>query len=507
VTVQAVEAFTPYSTVTAMFGGLPTWMNSYDAERITSYQVYEQIYWNVPETFKLVMRGEEDMPIYIPTARTIVDTTNRFLCPKPGFIVDPDIGDPADQIVLKTAFSRLMRRERFWSKFTANKRFGLIRGDWLWHITADPIKPAGSRISIEPLDPAAYFPVTHPDDPDRIIAVYIVEQFTDAEGDTFIKRQTYQKGADPLNNDGTDRTIYNSIALFDVKAWEDLADKTVEVIKEPTPLPPQITTIPIYHIPNMETPGDPFGSSELRGFERIMAGINQAVSDEEVILALEGMGMYATDGGPPRDDQGLPTDWILGPGRVVEHPMGTKFERVTGVTSVAPMQEHIKFLISALKEASATPDAATGKVDVTVAESGISLLMQLGPLLSKVDERGETVIDVHTQMYHDISQMWLPAYEQLPSTPCVTLPVYGDAIPENRDKKFTEIIAIFTNGLADATWAHDELAALGYDFPTDMLDKIVSEAQARARAVDPFASRMEGELGLGEDEIQDTGGA
>lgn len=490
--VQAVEAFSPYSNITSQFGGLPTWMNAMDAERILSYQIYEQIYWNVPETFKLVIRGE-DKPIYIPTARTIVDTTARYLCPSPALLIDPDMGSPEEQEATRRQWSSLLRRERFWSKFQANKTYGLLRGDSCWHITANPAKPPGRRLKIEPLDPAAYFPVTHPNDPDQIIAVHIVEQVMDSEGKVFIKRQTYQRGADPVNNDGSDTTIWNSIGLFDTEAWEALDDKAITTIKPPTPLPPQVTAIPVYHIRNIETPGDPYGSSELRGFERIMAAINQAISDEELALALEGMGMYATDGGPPRDSRGQATDWILGPGRVVEHPFGSKFTRVNGVSSVEPVQSHLDFLIRMLREASATPDAASGKVDVQVAESGIALVMQMQPMLSKVTLREEPITDVLAQMFWDIQTMWLPAYEQF-VTPCIPLPVWGDRLPENRKDRIQEILDIFDAGLVDAQWALDELAKWGYEFDQGTVGRALSEAAARAAATDPFAARMEEEI-------------
>jgi hypothetical protein len=76
----------------------------------------------------------------------------------------------------------MFARERFWSKFQGAKKYGVMRGDWLWHILADPAKPQGLRISIEVVDPGAYFPVPHPDDPDKIIAVYIIEQFINPQG-------------------------------------------------------------------------------------------------------------------------------------------------------------------------------------------------------------------------------------------------------------------------------------------------------------------------------------
>lgn len=488
-TVQAVEAFSPYSNTTGMLA-LPQWMDPYDAARINAYQIYEQIYWNVPETFKLVMRGEANSePIYIPTGRTIVDTTNRYIGVSPGFIIDSDLGSPEEQEQCRRWYRTLFRRERFWSKFQANKLYGVMRGDWCWHILANPAKPPGRRIKIETIDPAAYFPVTHPNDPDRIVAVHIVEQVQDPSDDkVYVRRQTYKRGADPLNNDGSDTTIYNSVGLFDLEAWQAIDDSAVTVIKPETPLPREITAIPVYHQPNIETPGDPFGSSELRGFERILAAINQAVSDEELALALEGLGMYATDGGPPRDEAGRITDWILGPGRVVEHKGA--FKRINGVSSVEPVQDHLRFLINSLKEASATPDAAVGKVDVQVAESGVALKMQLQPMLSKRDMREDSILDTHAQMFYDL-RMWFAAYEQF-DTPCIATPVFGDILEgSDRKERLKEILDIVAAGVASIEWAQAELAELGFSFADDEVQKIMNETAARAAATDPFAARME----------------
>jgi hypothetical protein len=496
-TVQAAENMTPYSTVLPLTGALPTWMSEYDAQRIMAYQTYEQIYWNVPETFRLQMRGSDADPIYIPTARTIVDTTNRYVAADFAFAIEEDSGSEQEQAVLRNALTLLFRRERFWSKFASNKRFGLVRGDWCFHILANDLKPLGSRITIEALDPGSYFPVFESDvkpdgSPDRIVAVHIVEQIVEDE-QTRIKRQTYTKGEDPATNDGSDTTIYNSISLFDPKDWESLKASPVRVIKPPTPLDPRIKAIPVYHIRNFETPGDPFGSSELRGVERVIAAINQAISDEELALALQGLGVYATDGGPPKDETGEITDWIMGPGEVIEHSPGSNFTRVTGVNTVKPVMDHLAYLGGSIKEATGTPDAAIGKVDVTVAESGISLILQMGPMLAKVQEREQVITDVTRQMMYDLSA-WLEVYELI-TTPAVAVPVYGDTIPTNKDSQVTEILEMVKAGVAPAEWARVEIAKIrGYVFPEDAGQVIMNELQARVSALDPFAERMSGEL-------------
>jgi hypothetical protein len=491
-TVQASELMTPYSTVAPYFGAPPSWLTEMDAQRIMSYQIYEQIYWNVPETFVLQQRGSDAEPIYIPTGRTIIDTTNRYVGKDFGFMIDPDVGTPAGQVALQGALTALFRRERFWSKFAASKRFGLVRGDWLFHVWANPAKPEGRRITIEDVDPGAYFPVYHPDDPGKLIGVHIAEQFVDpTDSKTYIKRQTYYKGSDPLENDGSDTSIWNQVALYDPKSWEDITVNPKTVIKELTQLPPQITSIPVYHIRNFETPGDPFGSSELRGFERIIAAVNQAISDEELALALEGLGMYATDGGPPRDEQGNITEWIMGPGNVVEHK--GNFTRVTGVGSVTPVLDHVRFLVDSLSTASGTPDAATGKVDVAVAESGISLILQMGPMLSKVSEKEQVITDVMRQMYFDITTGFLPAYEGVVSD-AYAEPSYGNVLPENVAAQIQEVLTIVAAGLADAEWGRTEIARIrGYDFGNGMSQRVASEMAERAAATDPFAARMAAE--------------
>ena len=495
-TAEALPLMDPYSTVAGMWASLPDWMSEEDARRITSYQVYEQIYWNVPDTFKLVQRGTDALPIYIPNARTLIDTSNRYIGNGMSFIVDPDVSQASDQLAFQNALTNLFRRERFFAKWNSNKRYLLIRGDMCFHVMANPLKPPGRRIRIDELDPASYFPVTNPNDPDQIIAVHIVETIMIGD-DQFLKRQTYTRGADPLNNDGSDTSIWNSVALYAMDSeWQKLDTAAETVIKPPTQLPPDIKAIPVYHFKNIETPGDPFGSSELRGLERIMAAINQAISDEELALALEGLGMYSTDAGPPKDEAGNTVNWRLGPGRVVERPAGTSFDRVDGIGSVTPYMDHLGFLIKSLKEASATPDIAIGAVDVAVAESGVARIMQMGPMLSKADERETGLADTLAQFMYDMRD-WLAAYEQF-STAAYAVPVFGEKLPDDRTAKIKEILDIVAAGIASAEWGREELVALGYVFPEDEGAKLTKEAQARTFATDAWIARAAGELEMPE---------
>jgi hypothetical protein len=168
---------TPYSTVAPLIGVQPSWVPALEQERVASYLVYEDIYWNNPATFKLTARGSEDNPIYVPTGRTIVDTTNRYVGAGFDFTVDPTVGTPDVQALAVRSFTSLFRREKLKSKYAMNKRFGLVRGDWLWHIYADPAKAPGTRISVLAVNPGSWFPVYADDDLDRLVKIHLAEQY------------------------------------------------------------------------------------------------------------------------------------------------------------------------------------------------------------------------------------------------------------------------------------------------------------------------------------------
>lgn len=500
--------FTPYSTLAPFFpAAKPTWIpDPLDQQRIMSYELYEKIYWNVPETFKLVARGTEDKPIYVPSGKIIVETTNRYTAPGFSVNVVPAAGTTTSQdaVVASKAFlDAFMVREKFGSKFAGNKRYGLIRGDWLWHVTGDVAKPQGSRLSVHALDPASYFPIWHPDDLDRILGAHIVEQFIpDGETDPLIKRITYRKSDADLKS-APGGPISYEVALFKLDDWGGPDSRPLKTLVPLQTLP--VTTIPIYHVKNFDEPQNPFGSSEMRGLERIIAAVNQGISDEELTLALDGLGMYATDAPPPTDDEGNRTDWTLGPGRVVETPPGSKFVRIDGVGSVTPYQNHLSYLSNMMDAASSTPDIAKGNVDVQIVASGIALYMQLAPLLAKTDEKDIAVREVHAQMFHDLSTQWFPAYEKVSFDGLQVLPVIGDKLPVDRVKRFAELNDMLDRNVISAAFYRLEAAKLGYVFPAGIGLDIVQEQTALSEAQDAFGARASQELNAGDNATQQQG--
>ena len=480
-------AFTPYSTGVELFGTKPNWIPwELDILRIQSYQTYEEIYWNVPDVFKVALRGSNELPIYVPSGRTLIDTTNRYVCSSFGVVTaGPSATD--NQAALD-AIDALMRRERFKAKFNGNKRYGLIRGDSVWHVTADETKPEGSRITLTAIDPAMYFPIPDDDDVDRIVGVHLVEQIETSNGPR-IRRLTYRKV--PQANGTNQITVEDG--LFEIDKWGGPTATPATVLKPVTPLPPSITSIPVYHTKNMEEPGNPFGSSELRGLERIMGALNQTMSDEDLTLALDGIGVYATDSSEPidpRTKQRVP--WRLGPGRVA-HVDGTFFNRVNGAANLGGSYgAHYDRLWEALKQSSSTPDIAIGRVDVQAAESGIALALQLGPMLSKAGEKNDLVIGVQDQMWFDLTTMWMTAYEGTSFDDVITSCVPGDAVPVDRAKRFAELNDMLDRGVIDTAYYRTEAAKLGYVFPENIGD--TASAEFNARNVDQFAGRVGEEL-------------
>ena len=493
-----------YATAKPLFGSLQTWIpDVLEQQRIAAYALYEAIYWTAPDTFKLISRGAEDKPIYVPSGRVIVETLHRYMANDLTVIVDPLFGTPNDQELASQVMTDLVRRERLYSKFNMNKRYGIMRGDWLFHVYADPLRPPGSKISVFPLDPSSVFKITNPDNVDEVIGYWIAEQ--QLVGDkVYVRRQTYMK----QTMTGGPSAIDYKDEIYEVDKWWGMEATPINVPDAPpllpaVTLPAPIDSLPIYHIANFNEPNALWGSSEMRGLERIMAAINQSVSDEELALALEGLGVYATDSGTPVDDNGEEVPWNLGPGRVVELPDGKTMARVTGINTVGPYQDHLKYLHGMLDQTTAMSAVAKGSVEVQVAESGVALQLELAPLLARAVEKEQIVTDVMTNFLYDLSK-WFVAYEGGAFNSLLEvsrwIPKYGPKVPVNKEKEVLELLAIAAAKpqVVSMSYVRNRLRTLGYDDMPDettMAAEILQETTTTAQVTaDVTGARVDTEL-------------
>jgi hypothetical protein len=486
--------YNQWANARPLLGTLPAHVTGDDAERLGTYQLCDEIYWNVPHTFKVVQRGTDTNPIYIPSARMIVEATNRFFGRDFGHNLIG--GTEADRAIVGDAIRRIFKREKFYSKFNSFKRFSLVRGDALWHIVGDPTKPIGRRISIHELQPSQYFPIYDVNDVERVTGCHIVQIVKNEKGDDVARRQTYRK--DPESG-----LILSSLGTFELTAWDDrniAQEAKPPEIKQLTSdvqefaLPSEITALPVYHVRNQWQSGQIFGSSDIRGFEGIISGINQGISDEDLTLALDGLGVFWTTADRP--DGG----WVMGPGTVIEGEPGEEFQRVSAVSSVEPSQAHLDWLLSALKQSGGTPDIAVGNVDVSVAESGIALAFQMRPILARCEEKEAELLAVHDNFLFDLVRMWLPAYEEISQGLQIEVDaMVGDPMPVDRAATIKEILdlATATPPIISPEYARFLLTdRLGYEFPESMDADVIASVKAlsEAAAFDPFEERVRKEL-------------
>lgn len=487
-------AFNPYESASLYFqqGKAPAYaVTDEDKQRIQSYELYERIYWTQPNTFKVMQRGTDSYPIYLPSARKIIEACNRFLAVDFGYLIE---GAEEPQTLL---IDSLFKRERFLTKFATQKRYGLIRGDALWHIVGDDTQEEGRRISIYELDPSTYFPIMDPNNAEKRVGCHLVDVITDPQDPNGSKKvarvQTYRK-----QEDGS---ISSEINDFEVGAWDDrnLPAKDIKKIRSVKPLftlPAPITTLPVYALPNIRIPGPkPFGFSEIMGIERVFAAVTQAVSDEELSLAMAGLGVFWTTAGPPKNEAGQIVPWDIGPARMLEIAKDTEIGRLGGITSVQPMIDHMNFILDETQGGVGVPDIAAGKVSVEIAESGISLQLQLSPLLAKNAEKEGVMIERYDEMFYDLMHGWLPAYEGTDAaTEAALLAVAGDPTPRNRKAEIDELFAAVAAKVISVKEAREILVKrFGYTLQAST-DALIQEAAKFAAAEDPFSSRAAGEI-------------
>lgn len=487
------------SAMQVLGGATPTWINKEDGARIAAYNLYDAMYKNAPETFQLMLRGGGDIPVYMPSSKKIINTLARYIGKDFGFNVVP-LSDAAAPEGTETAdenpqtleavkwYGDFFKREELLSKFSAGKKEFLRHGDWFWYIYADPNKPEGSRVSIRTLDPGMVLPLWDKDDPDKVVGYDLVERLT-KDDEALIKRQRYLKASHPEhanhNPDAPplDAPIQLEILLIKEEGWEDPEEMEIFEVIRAAEVIPGITHLPIYHVKNNAESNQPFGASELSGLERAIIAINQAVNDEDIALAMAGLGMYASDGGAPTDDEGNEVDWDLGPGKVVED---ASFKRINGVTTVEPTLKHMEFISQQLNEALGITPTVLGEVDTTAAESGIALHLRMSPTIDAAEEKNVDIKAKFDQILHDLKQ-WFAVYEAQNFDTVEILTVFGSIIPVNREKQLLELQTLMELGLISKAYFRVKLVEdFGYDLPDD-IEKQIEDEKA---AADPFGDRL-----------------
>lgn len=460
------------STLAAM-----TWMSEEDRDRVSSYIKYDEMYWNDPRQFALRVL-EEESPVYIPNARTVVNTTAHFM------LKGLDIS--CQDKKTKEKLDEFLKREMFYSRFNQAKITGVARGDFIFHMTADPKKPAGRRISLTPVEPHNVFPIWDEDEPDKMIGVhlatpYVLDPEKDPEQKTRLRRLTYRIEE---QEDGTKR-ISREEAIFVIEDTgllgfsDGTKVKKIRTILPKGLLDSDITALPIYWFKNQEWGGDAYGSSELRGLERLTEVISQGATDVTGSLALEGLGVYATDGGRPvaetSSGEVVETEWEVAPGKVMEVPSGAYFRRVDGVGSITPAMDQIKYLENSINKALGLSDVALGQVDAQVAQSGIALAIKFLPTLARLESRDQAGLDKLAHMFFDW-KVWHGVFEREHLAGDI-VPVIGDKLPMDRTAKLNELNNMLDRKAITKQFYRDELEKLGYDFPADMEEQLKKEAQ------------------------------
>ena len=523
-----------YSTAIAMSGAAPPTyiIPQGDKRRVQAYWTYENLYDNLPEAVVAVLRdisGDEKSRRMIPAARTLIEATNRYLGVDPALIVPaagqlpPGVTPPTDEVVTAAIgyLNAFFAREQVVAKLLSLKRWMLIHGDRLLHITADPTKAEGTRVSLHEISAESYFPIHDRMDSERVSGCYLVNVI-EVDGDEIVQRLEYQKIRTPDDQakyGAPVGSVWTRLSFWEVDGWDDRDEMgmTPEDLKpaETVPawagseeaklllagmvMPAQITTIPVYHYRNGRRGSSAFGVSEIQGVESLIAGISQTATDEDLTVVLQGVGVYWTTSGKPRNDAGQEVDWEISPAAMLELEQGTAVGRLQGATDIQSLLQHKAMMEQAARDGIGTPDIAIGAFlpGNSAAESGVALAIRFAPVLAKNAEKELELTGVTNQLLFDLINGWFPAYEGMQWPGVIIQLGFSDPLPVDRTATMEEIIAMVTAKIISLEVARKLIAEkLGYQFPDDMDTQVTTEA---ASLVDATAPRLDAAVADGAD--------
>lgn len=497
-----------------------------DRDRVTAYETYTDLYRNQVDIFKNVLQLEDGQDLYtrlVPVVRTIVEATNRYLGqgltwvatpPDAAAATDAGAGTDGSAAIAETmgALNALFDREGIIGKFMSLKRWMLIRGDAVLHVTADPSKPQGTQVRIVELNPSSYFALTDPSDDTRITGVYLVNVIPDDAGDDIAARLEYQRVLTDTDsqkfNGAPIGTVFMRLTFWEVDGWDDRFGGELAAVPTPsrfntpeqaallggTTLPPAITAIPVYLFRN--PPYDKlYGVSEVQGVETLLNGVSQAATDQDLAVAMTGLGVYWTDSGRPRDADGTEIPWSIGPAALLELMEGKTMNRLQGLTTVQPSVDHIAMLSSQARETTGTPDIAVGAVDVKVAESGVSRAIQFSPVIAKNQEKEEEIKGKLNQMLFDLLTGWLPSFDGYTDNGVRVKAEFGPALPVSATEVVNQLTALVDKRIVSGEWARTYLTSqLGWTFPVNEADVIAQEGSS---ALDATGARLDAAIAGG----------
>jgi hypothetical protein len=521
-----VTAISPYKTA-ELFGLAPPAHVSDkaadDKERLRAYDTYEALYDNQTELFESLMSISGDSTTFrrlISTARSIIEGTNRYLAGGLEWVGTPPpdqsgaqaaAGAGSEEVALTLGvLNPLLDREEFAAKFLSLKRWMLVRGDALLHITADDSKPEGRKISITELDPRTYFAIPDAADSEHVVGCYLVNIIKDDEDKEIAARLEYRKIQDDEQSAAANGTaigqVFVKLSFYELAKWDDRFGEELAPVSPPqrfggdrfvpllegVALDARITTVPVYHFRNGRRGNKIFGISELQGLETLILGVNQTTTDQELALAMAGLGVYWTDSGQPRDDEGNAVPWEISPASMLRVDDGKQVQRVQGVLTVQPGISHADFLKGNAQETSGTPKIALGGIDASNPASGVALSIQMAPMVAKNEEKEEEIIAKLVQMMFDLLTGWLPVHEGYTDNGVRIVPAFDDPIPVNREAVINELNILVTAKIISAAYARTVLASkLGYVFTTDVGAEVAGEQQA---AADIAGARLDAEV-------------
>lgn len=490
------------SVVTTLGRPLPSWVKSQDdAVRVAAYDGYDDMYANVPNTFAVAMRGTNDNPVYVPSTKRIVEAVNRYLGKGWNWTVSDADKNAAAEEAARAWLSAVYTNNKMPSKFASAKRGMLRRGDAILHVLGRLDRPAGQRVQIVEINPRTYFPIDDPTDPEGLLGVYIVNLWTvpDSAGSSLTRTVAMRQSYRYRTVSGKQR-VFSQLEFFESDAWDDriVGSDPVKPVETPEAfdvpsmqavlkgvlLPESVTKIPVYHIVNSRMDEERFGTAEVAGMETLVAAKNQAVSDEDITLALQGLGLYVTTAGQPVDDEGNATDWVIAPGYVIELKLGEEFRKVEGIKDMKPYQDHINTVSHELDGSAGLSAVAIGNADAATAASGIALRLDMAPILANNQEKEGELLTILDEIGNDLLTMWSPVDGAALAETVMVANSFDDPLPVDRAATVLEITQLVAAGLMSKEFAIGVLKdKLGYDFPVTMLDDISAAADAEAARV------------------------